>query len=67
MAITTKTKYAGQQSTSVLSGQLRIEDGNGRMVLYDGTHYRMIIGLLPDGTVGVVISKPGIDVFSAFS
>lgn len=64
--ITTVKKYNGQQSTSVLNGQLRIEDGNNRMVMYDGTHYRMIIGLLPDGTVGMVISKPGVDVFSLF-
>ena len=65
--IETKKKYTGQESTSVLNGQLRIEDGNNRMVLFDGAVYRMIIGVLPDGTVGIVISKPGIDVFSAFS
>lgn len=67
MAITTKKKYTGQGNTSVLSGQLRIEDGNNRMVLFDGTVYRLILGLLPDGTIGLVISKPGIDVFSAYS
>jgi hypothetical protein len=67
MAITTKKKYTGQESTSVLNGQLRIEDGNNRMVLYDGTDYRMILGVLPDGTIGMVISKPGIDVFSVFT
>lgn len=65
--IETKKKYTGQKSTGVLSGQLRIEEGNNRLVLHDGTYYRMIIGLLPDGTVGIVISKPGIDVLTAFS
>ena len=35
MAITTKKKYTGQQSTSVLGGKLRIEEGNNRMVIYD--------------------------------
>lgn len=66
MAIQTKKKYVGQQRTSVLNGQLRIEDGNNRMVLFDGTNYRMIIGLLPDGTVGIVISREGVDVFNVF-
>lgn len=28
---------------------------------------RIIIGMLPDGTTGLVISKPGIDVYTAFS
>lgn len=66
MAIQTKKKYTGQQSTSVLSGQLRFEEGNNRLVLHDGTNYRMIIGILPDGTIGIAISKVGEDVFGAF-
>ena len=67
MAIQTKKKYTGQHSTSVLNGQLRIEEGNNRMVLFNGSIYRMIIGVLPDGTVGIAISKEGEDVFAAFS
>ena len=66
MAIQTKKKYTGQQSTSVLSGQLRFEEGNNRLVLHDGTNYRMVIGILPDGTIGIAISKDGQDVFEAF-
>ena len=83
MAIKIKKKYTGQQSTSVLGGQIRIEDGNNRMVvargslemvtiddnglvLSDGTNRRMIIGRMPDSTIGVAISKPGEDVFEAF-
>ena len=64
--IQTKKKYTGQKSTSVLSGQLRLEEGNNRLILYDGTDYRMVIGVLPDGTIGIAISKPGEDVFDAF-
>lgn len=67
MAVVTNTQHKGQNRTDVLSGQLRIEDGNNRLVLFDGTVNRMIIGVLPDGTVGVVISKPGEDVFNIFS
>lgn len=83
MAIETKKKYAGQQSTTVLGGQISIEDGKNRMVvrkgnlemvvinedglvLSDDTKRRMIIGRMPDGTIGVAISKPGKDVFEAF-
>lgn len=65
--ITTKKKYTGSASTSVLNGQLRIDDANNRMVLFDGSDYRMIIGVLPDGTVGIAISKVGEDVFDAFN
>lgn len=36
-------------------------------VLNDGTHNRMIIGLMPDGNIGIVISKPGYDVYDIFS
>jgi hypothetical protein len=67
MAIEVKKKYTGSANTSVLNGQLRIDDGENRMVLFDGTNYRMIIGVLPDGTVGIAISKVGEDVFAAFS
>jgi hypothetical protein len=28
---------------------------------------QVLIGILPDGTAGMAISKPGVDVFSAFS
>lgn len=37
------------------------------IVLNDGTDRRMIIGKMPDSNIGVVISKPGEDVFDIFS
>lgn len=67
MAIETNVTYSGQKKTDILSGQLRIEDGNNRMILFDGTNNRMIIGIRPDGTVGIIISKIGIDVESLYS
>ena len=36
-------------------------------MLFDGTTWRMIIGILPDGTVGIAISKEGQDIYDAFS
>lgn len=58
---------SGQKLTTTNQGYLRTEDMYGRMILFDGTNHRMIIGILPDGTVGIAISKEGIDIFSAFS
>lgn len=36
-------------------------------IVSDGTNNRIILGKLPDGTYGLVISKPGYDVSSLFS
>lgn len=60
-------RNTGQKIIGTNKGYLRIEDTNGYMVLFDGTDSRMIIGILPDGTVGIAISKEGEDVFEAFS
>lgn len=67
MAIIKKISVEGQKSDNTLRGEIRIEWSKGRIVLFDGTYNRMIIGFLPDGTIGIAISKPGEDVFSAFS
>lgn len=64
MAIVTNTQYRGGSSTEVLSGGLRIDDANNRMVLFDGTVNRLVIGLY-NGEVLIAISKPGEDVFEA--
>lgn len=61
------TTQQGGQTTEVLSGKLKIDEVNNRLVLDDGTVYRMIIGLLPDGTIGMIVSKEGVDVFTVFS
>ena len=57
----------GQKLDTTNQGYLSIENVNGYMVLFDGTVNRMIIGILPDGTVGIAISKESTDVYSAFS
>lgn len=64
MAVVQSTQYSGQRSVSTLTGYLRLEEGNGRMVLFDGTVNRMVIGLYK-GQVIIAISKPGEDVFAA--
>ena len=39
----------------------------GRIVVTDGTYIRIILGLLPDGSYGLAVSKAGYNVEDAFS
>lgn len=63
------TSTQGQKQIKPVRGKLVVEEGNSRITLYDTTDnvYRMIIGILPDGTIGIAISKEGEDVFDAFN
>lgn len=47
--------------------QLVYKNNFSTQTYYDETNSRMLIGLLPDGNYGIVISRPGVDVESAFS
>jgi len=50
MAIQTKKKYKGQKRTDVLSGKLRLEVGNNRLIVVDETgRVRILIGFDKDG------------------
>jgi len=44
----------------------KITTKNDQIISYDATNQRIIMGRLPDGTYGIAISKPGVDVSSAF-
>lgn len=41
------------------------QTSNGRMLVNDGTNNRVVVGALPDGTFGMKVSQPGIDVTTA--
>lgn len=58
---------SGQRIKGTTQGYWRREDVNGYQILFDGTTNRIIIGILPDGTVGMVISKEGEEVLDVFS
>jgi hypothetical protein len=62
---TLSTSYSLNASTS--SYDKRIQYQNNQIIVYDGTNERIIIGVLPDGTYGMAISKEGYDVSGAFS
>lgn len=57
---------SGQQVNSVNNGKVRMENGNNRMILFDGTVNRLVLGELPNGQIGLVISKERIDVLDVF-
>lgn len=85
MAIHTRITQPGNTQTSTLGGQIRLDEGSGRLVvtnasglemvvvsqdgllLSDGTDRRLILGVFPDNTIGLIVSKPGEDVVDTFS
>lgn len=58
---------SGSKNIATNNGKLQFTQQGNALVLFDGTTWRMIIGVLPDGTVGIAISKDGEDVYDAFS
>lgn len=64
----TTVKTKGKQIDSVLDGQVRLELGNNRLVVADANGIiRMIIGVLPDGDIGIVITKEGVNALDVFN
>lgn len=64
----TTIKTQGKQIDSVADGQVRLEVGNNRLVTADENgKKRMIIGVMPDGDIGIIIVKDGIDAEDAFN
>lgn len=57
----------GTLVTAINATFQQIEAENRTKVITDESGVkRIIIGRLPDGTYGIVISKPGIDVYTLF-
>lgn len=49
------------------NGAYGMASNNGQITISNNGIEQIILGLLPDGTYGLAISKPGIDVNTAFS
>lgn len=63
-----QTTKAFKQSggNSIVQGKLPYDGGYGS-IYYDSDNVpRIIIGVLPDGTMGMVVSKDGVDVVDWF-
>jgi hypothetical protein len=52
-------------SNQSISGGIDTRSGN--LMVRDSTHRRIVVGQLPDGDYGMVISKSGYDVIDLFS
>ncbi len=52
---------------AIITGKLPYEGGYGTLYYDTDGIPSIVIGILPDGTVGLVISKPGVDVLSLFT
>lgn len=64
-AVTKVFKQAG--GNAIIEGRLPYDGGYGSLY-YDANGIpNIVIGILPDGTTGIAIAKPGEDVLSAFS
>lgn len=44
-----------------------VDTRSGNVIVSDASNRRIIIGVLPDGTYGMVVSKVGYDVINQFS
>lgn len=52
---------------AIINGKLPYDGGYGSLYYDTNGIPSIVIGILPDGTTGLVISKPGVDVLSLFS
>lgn len=60
------TSITPVQENDLTSTTARVEVKDAKIVVHDGSNTRIIIGLQPDGTYGMTISKSGTDVEDAF-
>jgi len=62
----TKVFLGANNRVSIIEGKLPYDGGYG-ILIYDADDARVILGVAPDGSVGLFISKTGEDVIDAFS
>lgn len=64
---TTKTFKQAGGANAVVIGKLPYDGGYGVLVYDTSGNSRVILGVAPDGTIGLFVSKTGQDVIGAFS
>lgn len=62
---TTKT-FKQANGNAIITGKLPYEGGYGTLYYDQNNVARIVIGILPDGTIGLVVSKDGVDVLTVF-
>lgn len=51
---------------AIITGKLPYSGGYGSLYYDQNNIARIVIGILPDGTTGMVVSKDGVDVLTVF-
>jgi len=62
-----KTFNGASGEPSIITGELPYEGGYGSLYYDTNGIARIIIGVQPDGTIGMTASKEGVDVIGLFS
>lgn len=62
---TVKT-FKQANGNAIITGKLPYDGGYGSLYYDSNGIARIVIGILPDGTMGMVVSKDGVDVLSLF-
>lgn len=65
MAVVKNVSHKGNDSVSTLGGHVRLEEGQGRLVAYDGSNNLGLFGFDDAGKVVVKVAKEGFDANSA--
>lgn len=65
MSIEKQVAYEGQKKTDTLDGRVRIEEGNGRLIVSNGTNNVALFGYDSEGNIAVKVAKPGFDADTA--
>lgn len=63
----TRVQKNDSGNTAIVSGKLPYENGYGTLYYDSDGVPSIVIGVLPDGTMGMVVAKSGVDVLSLFS
>lgn len=64
---TTKVFKGANGENAVVTGRLPYDGGYGTLYYDVNGIPSIVIGVLPDGTTGLVIAKPGVDVLTLFT
>ena len=65
MALDKTVSYSGQNQVDTLTSRVRLEEGKGRLVIFDGSNNLGVFGFDSQGQVAVKIAKPGFDADTA--
>lgn len=64
---TTRVQKSDSGNISIITGKLPYEGGYGALYYDPDGIPSIVVGVLPDGTMGMVVAKEGVDVLSLFT